>query len=58
MNCQGTNQNPAKSIFNAVSTPRSFQVAGVDGCKAGWLVAIVSGKPAHCQQTLSLTAKV
>ena len=26
-----------------MSTTKSFQVAGVDGCKAGWLVAIVSG---------------
>ena len=42
MNCRGTNQTRAKSIFNTVSTPRSFQVAGVDGCKGGWLVAIVS----------------
>jgi predicted RNase H-like nuclease len=26
-----------------MSEQQSFQVAGVDGCKAGWLVAIVSG---------------
>ena len=26
-----------------MSTQQSFQVAGVDGCKAGWVVAIVSG---------------
>lgn len=42
MNYQGTGQNPAGSTFNTVSRPRSFQVAGIDGCKAGWLVAVVS----------------
>jgi len=26
-----------------MSITKSFQVAGIDGCKAGWLVAIVSG---------------
>ena len=42
MNCQGTGQNPAESTFNTVSRPRSFQVAGIDGCKAGWFAAISS----------------
>jgi len=42
MNYQGTGQNPAWSTFNTVSRPRSIQVAGIDGCKAGWFVAVVS----------------
>ena len=42
MNYQGTGQNPAESTFNTVQRPRSFQAAGIDGCKAGWLVAVVS----------------
>lgn len=42
MNRHGTDENPAKSIFNTVPAPPSFQVAGVDGCKAGWFVAVVS----------------
>ena len=29
-------------VFNPMSTQQAFQVAGVDGCKAGWLVAVVS----------------
>lgn len=33
-----------EGIFNRVSTQRAFlkKVAGVDGCKAGWLTAVVS----------------
>ena len=42
MNRNVTKRIPTKSIFNTLSTPRSFQVAGVDGCKAGWFVAVVS----------------
>jgi len=42
MNFQGTSQDTVKSNFNTVPRPRSFQVAGVDGCKAGWFVAVVS----------------
>jgi len=42
MNCQGKGQNPEESTFNTVPRPRSFQVAGIDGCKAGWFVAVVS----------------
>jgi predicted RNase H-like nuclease len=44
MNCRGNNQTLAKGIFNTMSTPRSFQVAGVDGCKAGWFVVIASAE--------------
>ncbi len=42
MNYQGTGQNSAESTFNTVPRPRSFQVSGIDGCKAGWFVAVVS----------------
>ncbi len=42
MNYQGTGQSPVESIFNTVPRPWPFHVAGVDGCKAGWFVAIAS----------------
>ena len=42
MNCQGTSRDTVKSNFYTVPRPRSFQVAGIDGCKAGWFVAVVS----------------
>jgi len=42
MNCQGTGQGTVKGNFNTVPRPRSFQAAGIDGCKAGWFVAVVS----------------
>ena len=42
MNYQGTGQNLEESTFNTVPRPRSFQVAGIDGCKAGWFVAVIS----------------
>lgn len=38
-------QFPAKvqqEVFKTIREPKSFQVAGVDGCKAGWFVAVVS----------------
>lgn len=34
--------NVQREVFKMTREPKSFQVAGVDGCKAGWLVAVVS----------------
>lgn len=31
-----------QEVFKKIIEPKSFQVAGVDGCKAGWFVAVVS----------------
>jgi predicted RNase H-like nuclease len=31
-----------QEVFKTIREPKSFQVAGVDGCKAGWFVAVVS----------------
>jgi len=34
---------PGKDLFQMMKEQNFFQVAGVDGCKAGWLIAVVSG---------------
>jgi len=58
MNCGGITQTSAKFIFNTMSTPRSFQVAGVDGCKAGWLVAVVSAMKVSTAANISCVYKL
>ena len=32
----------SRRFFKTIIEPKSFQVAGIDGCKAGWFVAVVS----------------
>ncbi len=47
-----------REVFKTINEPKSFQVAGVDGCKAGWFVAVVSamkvdtGPRTTCDYTL------
>lgn len=51
-------QTSTKGIFCTVSKPRSFQVAGVDGCKAGWLVAVVSAMKVSTKENIACVYKL
>lgn len=58
MNCGGITQTSAKGFFNTVSKPRAFQVAGVDGCKPGWLVAVVSAMEVNTSANIACIYKL